>query len=280
MSDQTPVRIFIGSGEASRLERKTLIYSLKKHSRRPLDIAVFNGTHNTIEREGKSPVVAPMSLDVKYRNLTEFTHYRWLIPQLCGHQGRALWLDSDIIALCDIGELFDLPMENHALLARPAGEHGSGRWGLSVVLFDCARCRFDLDTIFSEIDRGLYTEDDFLWLAPAFRKHHPIDVGVLEERWNMFDRHDATTKLIHYTHLMMQPWKFPRHPYGELWFDYFREAQAAGAVTEKDIQLSILRAYVRPDIQEGNSPSWFKRTGQRIRRRLGRLLPARTRASS
>jgi hypothetical protein len=40
-----PVKIFIGSGEQSLLERKVLIYSLHKHTRRELDISVFNGTH-------------------------------------------------------------------------------------------------------------------------------------------------------------------------------------------------------------------------------------------
>ena len=34
MEIQEPVRIFIGSGEASRIERKVLIYSLKKHTQK------------------------------------------------------------------------------------------------------------------------------------------------------------------------------------------------------------------------------------------------------
>src|SRR5690348_15336892 len=100
------VRIFIGSGEASALERKTLIYSLRKNSKRPLDIYVFNGTHNSIERNDEPPRLAPMSLRIKYQNFTEFSLYRWLIPQLCDFQGRAIFLDSDTICLGDIGELF------------------------------------------------------------------------------------------------------------------------------------------------------------------------------
>ena len=47
MSGDT-VRIFIGSGEASRLERKTLIHSIRKHTRRPLDLYVFNGLANGV----------------------------------------------------------------------------------------------------------------------------------------------------------------------------------------------------------------------------------------
>ena len=98
MSGDT-VRIFIGSGEASRLERKTLIHSIRKHTRRPLDLYVFNGTHNAIERNGRAPRPAPMSLRVKYRNVTEFSLYRFLIPAVCGFAGRAIFLDSDTICL-------------------------------------------------------------------------------------------------------------------------------------------------------------------------------------
>ena len=48
-----------------------------------------------------------MSLRAKYLNATEFSLYRFLIPELCGHVGKAIWLDSDMVCLADIGELFD-----------------------------------------------------------------------------------------------------------------------------------------------------------------------------
>ena len=66
MHRQDPIRIFIGSGEASVLERKTLIYSLHKHSKRNLDIYVYNGTHNAIEYNEEEPFLAPLSLKLKY----------------------------------------------------------------------------------------------------------------------------------------------------------------------------------------------------------------------
>ncbi|NEP28176.1 MAG: glycosyl transferase, partial [Moorea sp. SIO3I6] len=73
MKNQERVRVFIGSGEASLVERKVSIYSLRKHSHRELDIYVFNGTHNAIEHNDDQPYLAPMSLRVKYRNTTEFS---------------------------------------------------------------------------------------------------------------------------------------------------------------------------------------------------------------
>lgn len=266
--DLPPVRVFIGSGEASRIERKTLISTLRRHCSRELDIWVFNGTHNAIERNDDPPVLAPLPLELKYRNYTEFSLYRFLIPELCGHAGRAIWLDSDIISLGDIAELFDRDMQGCSLLAKP--DYGDSRWASSVVLFDCSLCRFDLTKIFQEIDRGLYSYTDFTQFAPSYLSHHPMKVGPLEERWNSFDHFDASTMVLHYTNLRTQPWKFPGHPAGKLWFECFTRARQEGLVTEEDIDICIARNYVRGTLREGNSPApWFWRAAKG---KIGRML--------
>jgi len=278
-----PVRVFIGSGEASLLERKVVIHSLRKNTRRKLDVYVFNGTHNAVEKNDEPPLLAPMSLRVKYRNYTEFSLYRYLIPQLCGHRGRGIYLDSDMICLGDVGELFDLPMHGCDFLSIKA--YDTGQWGPSVMLIDCERCSFDLEQICDEVDAGKYTYSEFTRLDDRFLAHHPLKIGILDPNWNVFDRCDKATKLIHYTNLMSQPWKFPGHPHGELWFQYFREALATGALKEEDVTKAITRGYVRPTIREGNQPtvrvdkpsparanakpqrkpSWLKRISRKLR---------------
>jgi hypothetical protein len=267
MSGQTStgpkLRLFIGSGEASVLERKTLIYSLRKHTRRPLEIFVFNGTHNAIEFDGQDPVPAPMSLKVKYRNITEFSLYRFLIPQICRFEGKAIFLDSDMICLADIGELFDSQMDGNAVLAK-ANTGSRGGWDLSVMLIDCSRCRFDLEKIIDETDRNAYSFSDFTSFGQKYLNIHPMRVGNLDPKWNVFDRRDSQTKLIHFTNLLTQPWKHSGHPFEDLWFHYFNEAQAAGVVTPRDIELSLLRSYVRQDIlkrKAAGSPRFLDRLG-------------------
>lgn len=252
MTSHDPVRVFIGSGEASLLERKTLIYSLRKHSKRELDIYVFNGSHNSIERNNEPPVLAPMSLRVKYRNHTEFSIYRFFIPEICNYKGKAIFLDSDIVNLRDIGELFDTPMNGNDILAVGGNYKGANRWALSVALFDCATCRFDVEKIFDEIDASLYTYTDFSSLTPLFLQHYSHKVGKLDPTWNMFDRVTGKTKQVHYTNLDMQPWKYANHPYGDLWHRYFKEAIVAGAISKDDIDKTLSRAYVRRDILKGN----------------------------
>jgi hypothetical protein len=247
--------VFIGSGEASILERKTLIHSIRRNTRGPVRIVVFNGTHNSLEAEGSEPVPAPMSLRAKYRNITEFSNYRFLIPKLCGFAGRAIYLDSDMICLRDLGELFDAPMDGADFIAKPFEDpHGGGRrWALSVSLFDCARATFDLDRYIDEIERGTYAYNDLHQMTPTFLAHHAFRIGPLDPQWNVFDRFDAATKLIHYSNLGTQPWRFRGHPCGEVWFRYFREACEAGVVSDADIALAMRRGYARADLRQGNT---------------------------
>jgi len=260
------VRIFIGSGEASLLERKTLIHSLRKHSSRELDIQVFNGTHNSIEANNQPPRLSSMSLRVKYHNVTEFSLYRYLIPQVCGYQGRAIYLDSDMICLTDIGKLFDEPMGNNAILAR----QDRGDWMPSVMLMDCTLCQeFDLEQIVDEIDQQRYSYRDLSLLRTEYLTSRPCKVGILDSNWNSFDQYDQHTKLIHYTNLLTQPWRTPGHRHGELWFRFFCEAINAGEITEKDIELSISRGCARPSIRLGNRPGGaLKKLARKVKRKL------------
>jgi len=248
------MKVFIGSGEASLLERKVLIYSIRKNTQQDVDIYVFNGTHNAIELNDQPPFLAPLSLKAKYQNVTEFSLYRFLIPQICSFQGRAIYVDSDTIGLSDIAELFNAPMKGCDFLAKKDAYAGTDLWGLSVMLIDCEKSRFDLETVLREVQQEFYTLDEFMGMSGKFLARHPYQIGEIDSRWNEFDYWDQNTKLIHYTNLTTQPWKYPNHPYGELWFQYLREAIQTGCMTQRDIDLSIIRSYVRQDLMEGNSP--------------------------
>jgi lipopolysaccharide biosynthesis glycosyltransferase len=248
------IRVFIGSGEASVIERKVLIYSIRKNTSSDVEINVFNGTHDALEKNDEAPVRVNMSLRAKYKNFTEFSNYRFLIPQLCNYQGRAIFIDSDTICLTDIGELFHMDMKGNDLLAKKGYEHaGPGRWGLSVMLIDCEKCRFNLEEYLDEVDAKKYPYTDFHQLGPEFMKYHPFKVGELSPKWNDFDNCDADTKIIHYTNLYSQPWKSPGHKHGNLWFRYFQEARNAGFISKEDIDKAILRSYVRRDLADATN---------------------------
>lgn len=284
--NQERAKVFVGSGEASLLERKTAVHSLRKHTERDLDIYVFNGTHNAIELNDLEPFPAPMSLRIKYRNVTEFSLYRFLIPEICDYQGKAIYIDSDTICRSDIGELLDIPMAEADFLAKYEAYPGDELWALSVMLIDCEKCKFDLENIIDEIDRGLYSLSDFCCMSPRFLSHHRYKIGQLDPMWNVFDRWDPQTKLVHYTNLDTQPWKYPNHPYGGLWFSYFNEAVAEGHITHEDVELSMMRAYARRDLLNGNlqpqvpTPSLVRQLGAPVKRALKALTHVGRRSPS
>jgi lipopolysaccharide biosynthesis glycosyltransferase len=244
------IRVFIGSGEASTIERKVLIHSIRKNTPSLVEINVFNGTHDTLETDDNPPVRINMSLRAKYKNFTEFSNYRFLIPALCNFKGRAIFIDSDTICLDDMGKLFYQDMADYDVLAKgdAYGKMGTDRWALSVMLINCEKCHFDLESYLDDVDEKKYTYTDFHQLSPAFLKYHNFKIGALNAKWNDFDHYDENTKLIHYTNLYSQPWKLPGHKYGDLWFKYFSEARKEGAVTQDDITKAVLRSYVRRDL--------------------------------
>ncbi len=244
------IRVFIGSGEASVIERKVLIYSIRKNTRAEVDINVFNGTHDALERNDEAPVRINMSLRAKYLNFTEFSNYRFLIPKLCDFKGRAIFIDSDTICLADLKDLFYMDMQDNDLIAKGGayGKSGNKRWGLSVMLMDCSKARFDLEKYLDEVEEKKYTYTDFHQLSPDFQRYHPFTIGDLNQQWNDFDHYDANTKIIHYTNLYSQPWKSPGHRFGDLWFGYFEEARQKGFVTDEDINKAVTRSYVRRDL--------------------------------
>ncbi len=246
------IRVFIGAGEASRIEKKTLVYTLKKNSKSDLDIYAFNGTHNSIEREGHEPVLCPMSLPVKYSNTTEFSHYRFYIPQICGFKGKAIWIDSDTLALDDIKNLWDLNLNGSAFMALKNSYDyiPKPNWGLSVMLIDCEKARFDMELYHKEITQGLYTVSDLHQMLPKFLSHHPFEISELPPEWNHFDKVETNTRLVHFTNLLTQPWKFSGHPFEEFWYRHLNEAVEAGYVGENDFYLNLVRAYIRQDIKE------------------------------
>lgn len=250
------IRIFIGSGDASALERKTLIHSIRKDTSRQLEIWHYSGTTNTIENEmgEQHPCPPKPALARHHRNATEFSLFRFYIPQLCNFQGKALYLDSDMIVLSDIGELYDVSIQGFDFAACPDAYPAiaPNRWALSTMLIDCSVCRFELDTVFAHIQEGDFSYAEFAQMGRRVRKLLPYKIKELPIVWNHFYKAEKHTKLIHYTDLDQQPWKYRYHPCGEVWFKNFIEAVCVGSITEQEIEAAIDRKFARADLMKGN----------------------------
>ena len=93
------LHIFIGFDERQRVSFTTLAASIYELSSKPVAI---------------SPLIL-RTLPITRRGLTPFTFSRFLVPWLCGFQGKAVFLDADMLLLTDINEVVEEVGDQHAI---------------------------------------------------------------------------------------------------------------------------------------------------------------------
>ena len=203
-----PVRIFLGTEPRQYRATRVFVWSVMRtrDPSRAYEIHLMSNLAG-IPRDGWK---------------TGFTNYRYMIPDLAGRSGRAIYNDVDQIYLTDPAKLFDMEMGGKGVLAISQADN-------SVMLIDCA------------VMAGLWTRND----VAAGRKHaHFKDtmtarglLGELPESWNARDGALPLEQsdCLHYTTLHTQPWKpFPEqlryapHPLAGIWRNLEREADEAG----------------------------------------------------
>src|SRR5687768_16785915 len=96
-------RIFIGWDSRFPEPADVLRYSLLKHSSIPLEIRYLKLNDLDFQRT-HDPLAS-----------TEFTYTWFLLPHLCNFQGKALFLDNDMLCLSDVREIAELDMQQYAL---------------------------------------------------------------------------------------------------------------------------------------------------------------------
>lgn len=158
----------------------------------PRQPVAFHVLCSSIMRRASKPVaIIPILIDqlpITRKGLTDFTFARYMVPWLCDYEGQAVFLDSDMLVLGDIVDLFDLA-DSHAVSIVPfvtplAFERPS------VMVFNCDQCR---DLTPEYIDNPKSEPQSFEWAK---------SVGSLPDSWNHLVGYSAPAdevNLIHYT---------------------------------------------------------------------------------
>ena len=205
------LRIFIGWDSRFPEPADVLRYSLLKHSSIPLDIRYLKLDELKLNRT-HDPLAS-----------TEFTYSRFLVPYLCNFQGKAIFMDNDMLCLGDVKELDDLDMSQHALRVvqhdyQPANgvkmygcvqtSYPRKNWS-SLMLMNCAKLRLWTKDVV-ETQTGAYLH--------RFQDIADELIGEMPKTWNTLDWMDATTKLIHYTN--GGPWfeQYENHEHAGVWY--------------------------------------------------------------
>ncbi len=153
--------------------------------------------------------------------LTGFTNYRFMIPELAGGAGRAIYNDTDQIYLRDPAELFDAEMGQAGVLSINDRD-------TSVMLMDCARMV------------GLWNTDTARRVGNRELEKQMRDAGLwadLDDVWNARDAEyvPGESAVVHYTTIHTQPWRptpqdyvYRTNPASAIWQQIEDEADAAG----------------------------------------------------
>jgi hypothetical protein len=167
---------------------------------------------------------------------TEFTYTRFLVPFLQGYEGKALFLDNDMLCLGDVAELDRLDMTPYALrvvqhdhrpvetvkmYGCPQTSYPRKNWS-SLMLMDCSRLTLWTKAVVERAS-GAYLH--------RFQDLPDALIGTVPPEWNDLDRRDDATKLIHWT--SGGPWfeEYRNCPHAELWLearDRLREKRRRG----------------------------------------------------
>jgi hypothetical protein len=181
------VRVFIASspnGEDLPAEI-TLEYSLRKNCSEDIEIVFMRN---------KDPETNFFGGFDNSAWATTFTNLRWAIPEYCNFEGRAIYMDVDMINFRDISVLFNMDMEGAPLVCRKGGR-------TCVTLMDCKKMKNLLPSV-AELKK-----------YSAFNNHNAAALASyakdIDPRWNCFDGEGLPADDIwhlHFTHMPTQPW--------------------------------------------------------------------------
>jgi hypothetical protein len=182
------IRVFVGCayGGMDAESMAVLEWSINKHTSLPVDIVwMYQGASEAFTGWDVSKWATP------------FSGFRWAIPELCGFEGKAIYMDSDMIVLSDLAELWNQDTRGHVVLGK-----GSGEWRLCVSLWDCAAAKGKVMPI-----------DDMKRIADSHSKMRRIStdpgfIGAFSGNWNCLDREyqpGMNAKILHYTDMRSQP---------------------------------------------------------------------------
>jgi hypothetical protein len=182
------IRLFVGCApDGHDAESQAVLeHSIRTRCSEPVDVTWMIAT--------RDPASFWNGWDMS-RWATPFSGFRWAVPMACGYSGRAIYMDSDLIVLGDLAELWRLDLSpGHVVAARDATR-------FCVALWDCDLARKHLPQL------EALRQADGHNRASAYFRVRPQLVRSFGSAWNYLDSADRGPfgKIVHYTDLSTQP---------------------------------------------------------------------------
>lgn len=214
------IRVFIGTDERGGRGEAVLDYGIRKYSTSPVEITLMRPGGGEIWEIGKWNMgrkhFRPYSSEGW---ATNFSCFRWSVPEAAGFAGRAIYLDADQTVHADISELFGTTLNGLPCAERPG-----------VILFDCSHSYWK-----SMAWPSISTMQQSGWGLGQYKSLLKRRIGTFDPAWDVLDgsgMDPSEAKLNHYTAMQWQPYhpfpdrfRYPeRHPISSLdeiwWKEY------------------------------------------------------------
>jgi hypothetical protein len=225
MNNENPIKIFVGSEPGNVKAEKALHWSIINTSTVPVELNWMTDIYPGSVWDGWNKGRDHRKQDSGEGWKTNFSAFRWAIPELCGFKGRGIYLDVDQILIKDIKQMWELPMYEKMVLSITVER-------TDVMLMDAEK--FNVDW-WPKIEKMKPSGRHQKGYRVMVQKKEGI--GPLDEIYNCLDgkRFDSEkTRLIHYTKMSTQPWhpfpqnmEYKKHEnpvVEEIWHDYYANA--------------------------------------------------------
>ncbi|AOB32567.1 glycosyl transferase [Bordetella sp. H567] len=196
---QDAMEIFVGcdpnNGDLEQM--MVLEYSLRKHASLPVHIHWMRLT-----RDPGSPWFCDPATGQGWRTetwSTPFSALRWSLPACMDYQGRALYMDADMLVLDDIARVWTMPMAEDAVMA---ARRNGNEWLYCVTLWDCARARHHLPAL-----QEMRADPKAHRRLKQYFSRHPRLIQPLDTRYNCVDGEGCAASeigILHYSDMSTQ----------------------------------------------------------------------------
>jgi len=253
------IRIFIGSEPKTLIAQKVLEFSLLEQlkGKREIEFCDLSSDDNWTERSEKG-LHAVLG--------TGFSLLRWDIPRRCSYEGYAIYLDADILAMCDVGKLWqadvDYPNEDASIWCtyQPCKWFKEPTPETSVMFIDCKKAKENLTSMKDMIEWFNNNPDPKRkqYVKTMRCLDHPNPPQQIPTNWNHLNERHEDTKLLHYTKEPEQPWYNPEHPNRKIWEKWLKKTIDAGYLDKNIISkaLEAFRPHSRSVRGEGLNPHY------------------------
>ena len=217
------IPIFIGYDSKVKIAYHVLAESILRNSSTPVTISPINLSNlKNIYTRKQDPLAS-----------TEFSFSRFLVPHLMNYNGWAIFMDSDMVMLSDITELWNLRNEDYAIqvckhdytpnsknkfLGNNQTIYAKKNWS-SLMLMDCSKCK-TLTPEYVNTRSGLELHQ-FKWLDENL-------IGSIPLEWNWLVGEYPYKKDVHNIHFTEGGPYFKDYKnteYADEWFNIYNMAK-------------------------------------------------------